>query len=421
MSTRQKNNKRSREQGANATRDYSNEPTEVEFKFLKAPKRGTQQAKQLLAFDDHIDWLEIKIKKEFGDISCLVKGRDPSPILDPVAVGERIRNEFLATPTGTARNRPANQVTMTQARFDRETSKAVDARDERRQDISKALGVILETIDNSFRKYWKRTPAAEAAYNSNDIKTIMIHLGIWYREALGSTATDTIAVSEADIKKANDMFEYLKQNKNQSLEDFKKDFDSHVNIYEQTTGNVLPEHRRAYRFLSKLYKPKYGDWFNKLEAYDATFNIIKVKKPNLVKDETKGVPTSLDVAYALAAAQEAETAKQERIAAAKRARDDKDDQEQKAPEGGQSSYAGIKGKNKSGKLNFDKNKNKQKKSHPPGTKPSEVGLDPCYHKGHKPTDDRDHLFHECPLFKKTKVSYTAEQPQPVDCSRTFYP
>jgi hypothetical protein len=370
---RQRNNKRSRDQGATANRDYNNEPTEVEFKFLKAPKRGTQQARQLLAFDDHIDWLEIKIKKEFGDISCLVKGRDPIPILDPVAVGSPIPNEVLATPTGSSSN-VANQVIMTKARFEKESSKAVDARDERRQDISKALGVILETIDNSFRKYWKRTPAAEAAYNSNDIKTIMIHLGIWYREALGSTATDTIAVSEADIKKANDMFEYLKQTKNQTLEDFKKDFDSHVNIYEQTTGNNLPENRRAYRFLSKLYKPRYGDWFSKLEAYDATFNIIKAKKPNLIKDETKGVPTTLEVAYALAAAQEAETAKQERIAAAKRAKEDKDDQEQKATEGGQSSYAGIKGKNKTGKLNFDKNKNKQKKSHPPGTKPSEVGL-----------------------------------------------
>jgi hypothetical protein len=175
---RQRNNKRSRDQGATANRDYNNEPTEVEFKFLKAPKRGVQQARQLLLLDEHIDWLEIKIKKEFGDISCLVKGRDPSPILDPVAVGERIRNEFLTTPTGSAnRNRPANNVIMTQARFDREISKAVDAREERRNDISKALGVILETVDNSFRKYWQRTPAAEAAYNANDIKTIMTHLG----------------------------------------------------------------------------------------------------------------------------------------------------------------------------------------------------------------------------------------------------
>jgi hypothetical protein len=131
MSTRQRNIKRSRDQGATANRDYSNEPTEVEFKFLKAPKRGTQQARQLLAFDEHIDWLEIKIKKEFGDISCLVKGRDPSPILDPVAVGAPIPNEVLATPTGSAsRSRATNQVIMTQARFDRETSKADDARDE---------------------------------------------------------------------------------------------------------------------------------------------------------------------------------------------------------------------------------------------------------------------------------------------------
>ena len=60
-----------------------------------------------------------------------------------------------------------------------------------------------------------------------------------YRNTHRSTATDVIAVSEADIKRATDMFEYLKQNKNQSLEDFKSDFDSHVKIYEQTTGNTL--------------------------------------------------------------------------------------------------------------------------------------------------------------------------------------
>jgi hypothetical protein len=191
MSTRQRNNKRSRDQGATANKDYTNEPNEVEFKVLKAPKRGVQQARQLLMLEEHIDWLEIKIKKEFGDISCLVRGRDPAPILDPVQVGNPIPNEVLATPvttTSSSRSRAANQVIMTQARFDKETSKAVDARDERKQDISKALGVILETIDNSFRKYWQRTPAAEAAYNTNDIKTIMTHLTIWYREALGSTA-----------------------------------------------------------------------------------------------------------------------------------------------------------------------------------------------------------------------------------------
>jgi hypothetical protein len=66
MSTnRQRSNKRSREQSANVTRDNTNEPKEVEFRFLKAPKRGVKQAKQLLLFDQHIDWLELRIKKEF--------------------------------------------------------------------------------------------------------------------------------------------------------------------------------------------------------------------------------------------------------------------------------------------------------------------------------------------------------------------
>ena len=181
--SRQRSNKRSREQSANVSRDNTNEATEVEFRFLKAPNRGVQQARQLLLFDEHI-------KKEFGDISCLVRGKDPKEILDPVPVGTPIPQEVLATPaaTGSLNRSRANQqqVLMSRTRHDKEASKAVDAREERKNDISKALGVILETVDGSFRKYRQRTPAAEEAYNANDIKTIMTHLEIWYRETLGS-------------------------------------------------------------------------------------------------------------------------------------------------------------------------------------------------------------------------------------------
>ena len=56
---RQRSGKRWREQSACA-KDNTNEPTEVENRFLKAPKRGVQQARQLLLFDDHIDVLYIQ-------------------------------------------------------------------------------------------------------------------------------------------------------------------------------------------------------------------------------------------------------------------------------------------------------------------------------------------------------------------------
>jgi hypothetical protein len=101
---------------------------------------------------------------------------------------------------------------MSQARHDKEASNAVDARSDRLNDISKALGMILETIDGAFRKYRQRTPAADQAYDANDIKTIMTHIAIWYRETLGSTATDVIATSEADIKKSNGFIRSFKAN-----------------------------------------------------------------------------------------------------------------------------------------------------------------------------------------------------------------
>jgi hypothetical protein len=38
-----------------------------------------------------------------------------------------------------------------------------------------------------------------------------------------------------------------------------------VKIFEETTGTALPEQRKAYRFLDKLYKPKFGNWFDEMD------------------------------------------------------------------------------------------------------------------------------------------------------------
>ena len=60
---------------------------------------------------------------------------------------------------------------MTQARHDKEAENVVEERNERKKDISKALGVILETIDDGFRIYRLATPEAQTAYDDNDIKS----------------------------------------------------------------------------------------------------------------------------------------------------------------------------------------------------------------------------------------------------------
>ena len=333
--------------GENKTRDQSDSTDratrETENRFLRVPKPGSNHGSQMIIFENHINWLELKIKKEFGDISCLVKGEDPAPIVDPVPVGTPIPQPHYqppqtprATPIGVPVTGPAagtrgsasssttsQPVTlMTQARHNKEAEDAVEERKERKKDISKALGVILETIDDSFRIYRESNQEAKMAYRNNDIKTIMSHIAIWYRSHLGSAAEEVIATSEADLKRAKDTFDQIRQFKTQSVSDFKKTFDAHVNIYQRTTGEILTESRKAYRFLDKLFKPKFGDWFTQMERYDRKFTLIKAHNPNVIKDETKGIPNNLALAYSIASAQENELAKQERKEASKRSREE---------------------------------------------------------------------------------------------------
>ena len=307
----------------NANVDYlKNVLTENETKILRVPKPGNNYANQLLVLNNHINWLETKIKKEFGDIACLVRGQDPPPILDPVAVGQPIPQSAYQPPENPSATPAATPITtgvqtrasaasssnaqdrtpvilMTQARHDKEIDKAVEKRDKREEDISKALGAILETIDDSFRIYRMATAQCQAAYDNNDIKTIMAHISIWFKSALGSNAQEQVATSESDLKKARDTFHHIKQHKNQSIQDFKAFYDAHVKIYQQTTGENLPESRKAYSFLDKLYKPKYGPWFNQMDEYEQKFNLIKARNANVVRDETRCIPGTLDLAYAL--------------------------------------------------------------------------------------------------------------------------
>ena len=74
-------------------------------------------------------------------------------------------------------------------------------------------------------------------------------------------------------------------------------FDAHVKTYEQNTGEVLQEARRANRFLNMLFKPKFGAWFNEMDPYGQKFNLIRVHNPNVIKDETKGIPAKSALAY----------------------------------------------------------------------------------------------------------------------------
>ena len=420
-----KSGKRIRYENANV--DYLKSTSDKnETKILRVPKPGQNYANQLLILNNHINWLETKIKKEFGDIACLVRGQDPPPILDPVAVGQPIPQSTYqppetpsATPAATpivpgvqtrgssasSSNVPARipVILMTQARHDKETDKAVEKRDKREEDISKALGAILETIDDSFRIYRNSTAQCQAAYDNNDIKTIMAHISIWFKSALGSNAQEQVATSESDLKKARDTFQHIRQHKNQSIQDFKAFYDAHVKFYQQTTGEVLPESRKAYLFLDKLHKPKYGAWFNQMDEYEQKFNLIRARNANVVRDETRCVPATLDLAYAIAQAHEADLLKKEKTAELKRSREESKNTSDKekvlAPEGGQTSYAKV-NKNKGKHDGYNKNKNKN--NHEPGKKAPNARKGPCRNWNHEPGDNLDHHWDDCPIPKGKK-------------------
>jgi hypothetical protein len=76
--------------------------------------------------------------------------------------------------------------------------------------MSKALGSILTTIDDAFQAYINDNREATNAYDTNDIRTIMRHLSIWYKKTLGSSSTNVRAMSEADIEKAKKNLRGLK-------------------------------------------------------------------------------------------------------------------------------------------------------------------------------------------------------------------
>ena len=157
---------------------------------------------------------------------------------------------------------------MTQAAYDEISKENREKRAKREENMSKALGLILTTIDGAFQTYINDNREATIAYDTNDIRTIMRHLSIWYKKTLGSSSTNVRAISEADIEKARKIFEALKQFKDQSVQSFKTIFDANLKVYLETTGEEMTEQRKAFQFISKLYPPKFGDWSRKKKRED---------------------------------------------------------------------------------------------------------------------------------------------------------
>ena len=309
--SRLRNAKRTAHQAAN---DKSSMEEEKNFRFLKAPKNTENQAGQLLQLDSHIRWLKIKIKTEYGDISNLVDQGSLPEISRPVPVGTPIPQVQLRTPaagpigpaagTRNAQARIEEPQLMTQVEFDEIIRENREIKRTREQSMSKALGYILTTIDDAFQNYISNNPEASQAYDADDIKTIMKHLSIWYKKSLGSSSINVRATTEADIAKAKKVFNDIKQFKNQTVQAFKKIFDANLTIYLETTGEEMQQQRRAYQFISKLYMPKFGDWFDKKVKEDVDFGISNAGNPNAIQPSDSGCPKTLEIAFNLAVSEE---------------------------------------------------------------------------------------------------------------------
>ena len=394
---------------------YANDKTEqdIEFKFLRAPKNSDKQAAQLLALDNHISWLKNRVKRDYGDISILVTQGNMPEIVHPLPVGTPLHEpQTPAHRTRAAAREEEPVAVMTQQAYDEISKENRDKLTKREENQSKALGLILTTIDGAFQTYINGNREATNAYDRNDIKTIMKHLNIWYKKTLGSSSTNVRAVSEADIAKAKEIFEALKQFNDQSVQAFKNIFDANLKIYLETTGEEMTDKRKAFIFISKLYPPKFDKWVTKKKREDSEFRITEEENPNTVQPANIGCPRTLEMAYNLALIEEREiytTERQEQIKARREEEKLKDGEETNSSNPSLSSYAKRKD---SGKINHNTNK-KLKFGYPPGTKPSAIGWQPCFHWSHKKGDDLDHLYSDCPFNQLTenekKASYHAER------------
>ena len=394
---------------------------DLDFRLLKAPKNSERQAAQLLLLDSHINWLKNRVKKDYGDISILVTQGNLPEIEPPLPIGTPLPQHQTPARPGTraaAAREDAPVPVMTQVAYDEISRENREERKKREDNMSKALGLILTTIDDAFQAYINDNREATRAYDTNDIRNIMRHLSIWYKKTLGSSSTNVRAMSEADIEKAKKTFEALKQFKDQSVQSFKKIFDANLKIYLETTGEVMTDQRKAFQFISKLYPPKFGNWCNKKIREDREFGITNEGNPNAVQPANNGCPRTLEIAFNLSLIEEAELDSNEKREAIKARREEEksDDNEETNPSNpGMTSYAKAKLKNKeSGNFNHNTNK-KQKLGLPPGTKPSALGWKLCGHWSHKKGEDLDHLYADCPYNRSNeneqKASYNAERPR----------
>lgn len=353
--------------------DHSDPGVQKICNFLRAPVAAKNEANQMILLMNHIEYLEIAVKKEFGELSDAILQK-PLPSI----------------------KEPEREPGMSKVFYKKLMNAAIDEIQERKKNLPKALGFVMSTIDSSFGIYVKANKSPEKAFQENDIAKIMKHLEIWYSQKMGSCAKSTLLSNLDEKEKAEKNWTKLHQKKDQSIEDFYKLFLSNLKVYSNKLGITMSDQEKAFKFITKLNKSLYGEWVNKMSKEEKKFTIKKSLDPRAKKDNMNGYPTTLEEAYQLAVIEEIST-----IYSDSEDNDNASDKEESREHEsslGQSSYAGVRSSKKQ-KENSTNNGNVVKKKWPPGTKPSQIGYKLCNNPCHKDGEDRDHMKWECPYPK----------------------
>ena len=410
------------------------------------------QAKEILRYVDHIIWLENHIQTKFGEFACLIEGQPLPPLVHPVWVTAEPRpqrnrtglrsqtnaqasddasvDENAQSDTATASQVPANGITIEiynnqYQEIDKQIAK-------RKELLPQVVGSVIATFSSSFLTHIKNTASAKTAKRNNDVINILKEAEAWFMSYLNPTSDEEINLQEK--KDYEDKFKKLHQTQDQSVDEWKNTFNSHVDILK-TFGINLTEKEKAFEFIIKLNHTLYKSKVDILREEEEDFKVKKKHHTTLEKE--KGFPVTMAEAYDTARLWEHQNVLRPKQQKKKRKQPEAEEskEEEDAPEN--KSYARIKkGKGNGKRIYFKtheerekwekersypgsagKIKAKERPKHPFGTKPSEIGLKACSY-NHAPGDDTDHLSYHCPLKKRAYAMVQEQIKKPTASSIT---
>ena len=246
-----------------------------QFRILTAPDINTElnPANEILRFSDHLVWLENFIQTKFGEYSVLIEGNNLPELIHPVWTS-------------------ASESGITLEIFNNQYNEISSRISKRKETLPLVVGAVISTFSSNFLTYINNTASAKVAKRNNDVIEILKEAKTWFMAYLNPTTG--AEVNPQDKKDYLDKFNELKQTHDQTVEDWKKTFISHVEILTKTFGIEMTESEQAFNFMIKLnnlYKSK----VDKIRMEEEAFKVKKKHHPTIQKD--KGFPTTMTEAY----------------------------------------------------------------------------------------------------------------------------